>query len=128
MKVEFILYVEDQSRSKEFYKGFLNMEPLLDVQGMTEFLLTAECKLGIMPNKGIQKILKNTLPDPALGNGIPRCELYLIIHDAEEYMQRGLKIGAKLISELKDRDWGDRVGYLADPDGHIIAIAEKIET
>ncbi len=126
MKVEFILYVEDQSRSKEFYKSFLQMKPLLDVPGMTEFLLTADCKLGIMPNTGIQKILNDTVPNPSLGNGIPRCELYLIIDNPEDYMQWGLQAGAKLIDEMKDRDWGDRVGYLADPDGHIIAVAEKM--
>jgi len=31
----------------------------------------------------------------------------------------------KEISELKDRDWGDRVGYISDPDGHVLAFAES---
>ena len=32
---------------------------------------------------------------------------------------------AKLICPVTDMDWGDSVCYFADPDGHIIAFAEK---
>ena len=31
-------------------------------------------------------------------------------------------MGAKIISSLQKRDWGDEVGYKADPDGHVIAL------
>ena len=36
--------------------------------------------------------------------------------------------GARLVSPVADRDWGDRVGYVADPDGHVIALAQYIKT
>jgi len=62
-------------------------------------------------------------PNPATGNGIPRCELYLKFENADEYFSRGLELGAKLISNMQARDWGDTVGYIADFDGHIIAFA-----
>lgn len=127
MQAEFILYVQDQQKSCEFYSRLLNMQPALNVPGMTEFLLTENCKLGLMPNAGIKKILENKTPDPESGTGIPRCEIYLLIKNPDEYIERGLSLGAKLISEMQNRDWGDRVGYIADPDGHIIAFAEKIE-
>lgn len=125
MGIEFILYVDDQTRSKEFYTKFLQTPPMLDVPGITEFLLAPYCKLGIMPNSGIQKILNNVTPNPATGNGIPRCEIYLHLNEPAKCMKRGLQNGAKLVSEFQIRDWGDTVGYLSDPDGHIIAIAEK---
>jgi hypothetical protein len=38
MKVEFILYVENQTKSKEFYQSLLSMEPELDVPGMNAFV------------------------------------------------------------------------------------------
>ena len=31
-------------------------------------------------------------------------------------------MGAKIISSFQKRDWGDEVGYNADPDGHVIAL------
>ena len=126
--VEFILYIADQKRSAEFYKALLKQEPVLDVPGMTEFELQTCCKLGLMPETGIARILNDETPHPSKGNGIPRCELYLKVQNAAEYMERGVALGAKLVSPLQNRAWGDAVGYLMDMDGHIIAFVEKAET
>ena len=123
-KVEFILYVADQEKSKNFYKQLLQIEPSLDVPGMTEFDLNNSIKLGLMPEEGIAKILGDKTPKPNKGNGILRGELYLKSKIADEYLQRGIKLGGKEISNLQERNWGDKVGYISDFDGHIIAFAE----
>ncbi len=120
----FILYVANQQKSKEFYENLLELEPVIDVPGMTEFQLAGSCKLGIMPEDGIAKILNDKTPHPKAGSGIPRCELYLKVADAHEYLARALALGAKEISPVQDRDWGDRVGYVSDIDGHVVAFAE----
>ncbi|MBK7093711.1 MAG: VOC family protein [Saprospiraceae bacterium] len=125
-KIEFILYVADQQRSRNFYQSLFKKEPILDVPGMTEFQLSEKCILGLMPDTGIAKILGDKVPHPASGNGIPRCELYLYTDDIEFDFRNALHSGARLISPINDRDWGDRVCYFSDPDGHIIAFAEKI--
>lgn len=125
MQTQFILYVSDQEKSKHFYEQLLNLKPSLHVPGMTEFQLSETSKLGLMPENGIAKILGNNIPHPNTGNGIPRCELYLKVKNANEHMERGIQLGAKLISPMQQRDWGDKAGYLADKDGHIIAFAEK---
>jgi uncharacterized glyoxalase superfamily protein PhnB len=59
------------------------------------------------------------------GNGIPRCELYVLSEDLEAAYKRAIEAGAIQISEIQDRDWGDTVGYVSDPDGHIIAFARR---
>ncbi len=123
-EVEFILYVADQVRSKAFYEELFKLKPCLDVPGMTEFDLMDGVKLGLMPENGIAKILTEKVPHPKQGNGIPRCELYLKVKNAEEYINRGVQLGGKEISTLKKRDWGDTVGYISDVDGHVIAFAE----
>ncbi len=56
-EIEFILYVADQKKSTAFYSFVLNLKPSLDVPGMTEFMLGTNCKLGLMPENGIAKIL-----------------------------------------------------------------------
>lgn len=124
MVTEFILYVADQEKSKLFYETLLAITPSLHVPGMTEFNLSPHCKLGLMPENGIAKILNNKTPHPSSGNGIPRCELYLKVPDAATYFKRGLTLGAKEISPFSQRDWGDKVGYIADFDGHVVAFAE----
>jgi len=123
---ETILYVSDQQRSAIFYQRIFRKAPDLDVPGMTEFVLSDHCKLGLMPNKGIAKILSDKVPHPDSGNGIPRCELYLVVDNVQAEYENALRCGAKLISEISDRDWGDKACYFSDPDGHIIAFAQRI--
>ncbi len=121
-----ILFVQDQEASADFYSKLFRREPDLHVPGMTEFELTGTCKLGLMPNKGVARILGDKTPHPDLGNGIPRCELYLRVENIGLEFDNALTIGAKLISPIRDRDWGDKACYLADPDGHVIAFAEPL--
>ena len=123
-QVEFILYVKSQEVSSRFYRNILQKEPVLNVPGMTEFELSENCKLGLMPNDGIAKILTSEIPHPDKGQGIPRCELYLKVENLQQVFENALKHGAQLISPIMNRDWGDQVCYVADPDGHIVAFAE----
>lgn len=120
-----ILYVADQEQSTTFYKTILNKEPVLSVPGMTEFNLTGDLLLGLMPENSIAKILTDKTPHPNKGNGIPRCELYLFRDDVLEAFNLALKAGAKEISKSQDRDWGHIVAYVSDPDGHVIAFAKR---
>jgi catechol 2,3-dioxygenase-like lactoylglutathione lyase family enzyme len=123
---EIILYVANQERSKIFYEQLLGLKPVLDVPGMTEFALSDTCKLGLMPEQNIAKILLHKTPHPASGNGIPRCELYLYVDNINEYYSAAKKMNAAIIDEASVRDWGDKACYFADPDGHIIAFAQRI--
>lgn len=126
-KALFVLYVEDQQRSRVFYEKVLNCPPVLDVPGMTEFPLTESSILGLMPEQGIVRILGDAVPDPRDGRGIPRCELYLFVDDPEISYRRLVDAGGKPISPPSLRDWGDFTAYGADLDGHIIAFARTEE-
>jgi catechol 2,3-dioxygenase-like lactoylglutathione lyase family enzyme len=119
-----ILYVSDQASSKRFYEAVLDKRPVLDVPGMTEFQISDNFLLGLMPENGIAKIICPKVPHPSTGKGIPRCELYLFVADPTESLERAVNNGAILISRSERRDWGDDVAYCSDPDGHIIAFAK----
>lgn len=122
---EIILYVKDQQKSTDFYQKVLRKQADLNVPGMTEFIINDFCKLGLMPNDGIAKIIMPSLPHPDLGNGIPRCELYFIVENLQEEYQNIKNLGAKIISEIEERNWGDTAFYFSDLDGHVIAFAAK---
>ncbi|MDF2438999.1 MAG: lactoylglutathione lyase [Bacteroidota bacterium] len=119
-----ILYVSDQQLSTVFYEKVLSRKPILNVPGMTEFLINENCKLGLMPESGIAKIICPAVSHPALGSGIPRCELYLIVEDPDQSLMTAVNVGAKEIDKASQRDWGDVVAYCSDPDGHILAFAK----
>lgn len=121
----FILYVADQSASAHFYAQVLAQKPRLDVPGMTEFELPGGAVLGLMPEAGIRRLLGEGLPDPAAARGTPRAELYFRVDDPGAYHQRALDAGAREMSALAPRDWGDLAAYSLDRDGHVLAFARQ---
>jgi catechol 2,3-dioxygenase-like lactoylglutathione lyase family enzyme len=126
IRVHFILYVEDQERSTRFYREVLGVEPRLHVPGMTEFE-AAGAVIGLMPESGIERLLGDALPPPARARGIPRSELYLVVDAPREHHARAIAAGARELSGVEARDWGDAAGYVLDPDGHVLAFACPID-
>ncbi|OGK07941.1 MAG: glyoxalase [Candidatus Riflebacteria bacterium GWC2_50_8] len=123
MKANFILYVADQKLSTDFYAAVLARQPDLNVPGMTEFRISESCVLGLMPEAGIKRLLGESLPDPSAANGIPRAEVYLTVDGPQAYHQRAIENGARELSPLALRNWGDEVAYSLDPDGHVLCFA-----
>ncbi len=125
MRAHLIFYVNDQKASSLFYARVLDLQPRLDVPGMTEFELCAGAVLGLMPAKGIKRLLGERLPDPERGAGIPRAELYLLTQDPDACHRRALANGARELSPLCPRDWGHEAAYSLDSDGHVLAFARE---
>ncbi len=120
-----VLYVADQGRSTVFYRAVLVSDPVLDVPGMTQFLLPGGATLGLMPFDAIRRLLP-TLPHAdgsGEASGAPRCELYLVVDDPSAFHRRALDSGATELDALAPRDWGDEAAYSLDPDGHVVAFA-----
>lgn len=122
-KVHVILYVADQSRARDFYSHVLDMEPTLDVPGMTEFRLSHSTVLGLMPNASIKRLLGDGFPDPATVRGVAKAEVYLMVEDPSGCHTRALAAGARELLSLSQMDWGHDVAYSLDPDGHVLAFA-----
>jgi uncharacterized glyoxalase superfamily protein PhnB len=118
---EFIRYVADQLVARNFYRRVLAMRPVLDVPGMTEFDLGGAA-LGLMPAADMTHLLAGRI---RTGDQAQRCELYLRRADAEAALARAADSGGTLLDALRDRPWGERVGYVLDPDGHVLALAMR---
>ncbi len=123
MKTNIILYVADQQASSMFYRQVLQAAPTLDVPGMTEFRLGDGVVLGLMPEAGIKRLLGPGLPDPSQASGVPRAELYLTVDEPADFHARALAHGARELSPLLPRNWGDDAAYSLDPDGHVLVFA-----
>jgi catechol 2,3-dioxygenase-like lactoylglutathione lyase family enzyme len=126
VRTNFILFVRDQRASTDFYRNVLAVEPILDVPGMTEFHLGEGVVLGLMPEKGITRLLDGAV-DPAAAEGVPRAELYLLVDAPSAYQARALAAGGKELSPLQDRDWGEAAAYCQDLDGHVLAFAHPLD-
>ena len=120
----FIFYVSDQTKSTAFYKEILADEPILDVPGITEFRLHEGGVLGLMPIDSAKRLIgEHAFPTKS---GVPKAELYLIVHDPDAHHERAIGCGAVELSPMQSRDWGHRAAYSVDPDGHVLAFAEKV--
>ena len=122
----FILFVQNQDRSTEFYNEVLGIEPRLFVPGMTEFELPGGTITGLMPEVGIRRLLDlPQMEEVGYATGI-KSECYLLVNNAEAFLQRALDRGAELLSPVQARDWGHQAGYCRDLDGTILAFAQPI--
>jgi catechol 2,3-dioxygenase-like lactoylglutathione lyase family enzyme len=122
----FILYVKDQERSTSFYTRVLGCAPTLHVPGMTEFTLSPQCVLGLMPISGFMRLIGRALSEQDDCRQVPRAEIYLLVNTPLEYHRRAVGAGAVELSGFMDRDWGHRVAYSLDDDGNVLAFAEPM--
>lgn len=122
-KSHFIFYVQDQARSTDFYAKVFDSNPVLQVPGMTEFQLPNGTILGLMPEDNIHRLLQDTIGHPAEARKAPRAEMYFRVDDPQRYHRKAIEYGARELSPLLKRSWGESVAYCADLDGHVLAFA-----
>jgi len=125
LKYHTILYVDDQQKSTVFYEMVLEQKARLNVPGMTEFEITPDAILGLMPKADILELLESGLPNAAAPSGLMRAELYLMVEDPEAYYRRALAAGAQPVSDLARRNWGHVAAYCLDPNGYVLAFAAE---
>jgi uncharacterized glyoxalase superfamily protein PhnB len=65
------------------------------------------------------------VPSPAGARGVPRAELYLLVDDPAAACALAEAAGATAVSGIERRPWGDLAAYVRDPDGHVVAFAER---
>ena len=117
----FILYVHDQEASRTFFEAVLGRPPTLHVPGMTEFTVSPTTVIGLMPERNIERLLG--LAEGATAQTGLRGELYLMVPDPGDCHSRALAAGARELSPLTPRNWGDLAAYSVEPNGYVLAFA-----
>ncbi len=64
--------------------------------------------------------------DPRSLGGSP-VHLHLYVDDVDAVFRRAVEAGAKVREALQDKDWGDRMGGVEDPFGHVWYIATPMK-
>jgi uncharacterized glyoxalase superfamily protein PhnB len=126
-EVYFLLYVTDQAKSAAYYGAVLDLQPIVDVPGITEFRLRDGTVLAVMPLTSAARLLGAEHFASLSVPHAPKAEVYLVVDDPARYHQRALEHGGQEISPLLARDWGHRAAYSMDSNGHVLAFAEKLE-
>jgi len=127
MKTYFIIYVNDLEKSKIFYELLFNIKPIIDEPGMAEFELPDSSTFGIMPNISLEKLFGSDFKIEKNRKSLPQTELYFLVEDAIMFHNKAIQLGATEIREFSKMDWGHKVAYSINHDGHILAFAELIK-
>jgi PhnB protein len=69
-----------------------------------------------------------TLPSraPSL-DGTSPVVIYLYVENVDATVEQALAHGAKLVVPVETQFWGDRMGWIQDPGGHMWTIATRVE-
>jgi uncharacterized glyoxalase superfamily protein PhnB len=121
------LVVNDGQRALEFYNRAFGAEERSRVLGPDgKGLMHAELKIGDSLVFLADEFPGSKLRSPQnLGGTTVALNIY--VADCDALFDRAVKAGAQVVMPLADQFWGDRYGQLADPFGHVWAIATHKE-
>ena len=104
------LPVEDLDRAVAFYREVLGFELAARMD---------DVGFALMKGGGAELALV-TVPHPQPGGA------YLYARDVEELLARCRAADAKIVAPLTTQPWGPRDFVVEDPDGHRIAVGERL--
>lgn len=116
------LVCADAAKAIDFYKEAFGASELMRLPAPDGKLMHA-----CMHINGSSVMLCDEFPEmgnqgPASLKGTP-VTLHLTVDDADAFVDRAVKAGAKVIMPVADAFWGDRYGVIEDPFGHRWSIA-----
>ncbi len=117
-----ILAVTDLAAARRFYEVVFAWERALETPVYVEYALPGGQRLGLYAREGFAR---NTgqLPVAVAAGELSATELYFYVDDIDAAVASLSGAGARQLSELEARDWGDVAAYFADPDGNVIVVA-----
>ena len=122
-----ILAVTDVSRSVEFYErafGWPRNERI-NYQNYVELLPPDGGALGLYNRDGYASEVGAEPANVAADGKVSPAYVYVRVEDVEATVATVEASGARLLSPLADRSWGERAAWFADPDGNVIAVAQS---
>ena len=117
-----ILAVPDLAAARRFYERAFGWPTAVDTAVYVELALPGGQRLGLYDREGFGRNTHQVPAVVATGQLAP-VELYFMCEDVEDAMARLAAAGARPLSPLSTRAWGDDAAYFADPDGNVLVVA-----
>jgi PhnB protein len=121
-----MLVCQDGAAEIEFCKaafGAVELSRRADAEGSVR-----HATLGIGENllmvHGEVETLDSQAPRP---DGSSPVVIYLYLEGVDAVIKRAVAAGARILLPVEDAPWGDRVGRILDPEGHVWNIASRVE-
>jgi lactoylglutathione lyase len=117
-----VLYAKDVARVARFYEalGFDETFRLPAPDGALGFISMRReggAELGVTTEDS-PRMLAGVEPGPG-----PRHELFVYVEDVDATVAGIATAGGTVLKPPADMPWGERVGYVADPEGNVVSLA-----
>jgi catechol 2,3-dioxygenase-like lactoylglutathione lyase family enzyme len=122
--VQVIFAVSDLRRSLEFYERAFGWprNDWIDYTNYVELLPPDGGALGLYEREGFAATVG---AEPAALDGrVSPAYLYVRVEDVRAAVAALEEAGARQLSPLTKRDWGEEAAWFADPDGNVVAVAQ----
>jgi lactoylglutathione lyase len=118
-----ILAVEQLPRAIAFYRAVLEWKQVVDAPVYCELESPSGMRFGVYDRRNFGNNV-GRIPEPHPGP-VTTTELYFHVADLNGMVARACEAGATLLSAAADRPWGERVAYVSDPEGTVVAFAQR---
>lgn len=120
------LIVKGAARAIEFYEKAFGARELYRIKGPGDVVGHAELQLG-----DSRVMLADEHPEvgargPQSVGGTP-VTIHLYVEDVDATVERALAAGARITRPIADQFYGDRLGVVTDPFGHVWSVATHRE-
>ncbi|MFH6999282.1 VOC family protein [Flavobacterium sp. FlaQc-57] len=123
-----ILYVQDVEKSIVFYENTFGFSrKFISPDNDYGELITGETTLSFASKNLANQNLKEGFIESKLENKPFAIEIGFITDNVEELVQNAMAQGATLITEPKQKPWGQIVAYVRDIDGFLIEICTEVK-
>jgi lactoylglutathione lyase len=116
-----VIYARDVAGVAAFYRrlGFEEYFSMPGPDGAPGFigLRRGSAELAVTTEES-PRTLAGVEPGPG-----PRHELFVYVDDVDATMAALRAAGAQVVREPVDMPWGERVGFVADPEGNLVSLA-----
>ncbi|WP_250459838.1 VOC family protein [Microbulbifer litoralis] len=118
------LCIRGAARAIEFYREAFGAEELFRMEGPDNMIMHAEIQVG-----DTRISLADDNPDGGLlsPQGSSPVGLLLYVEDVDSVFAQATAAGATVVRPLVDQFYGDRMGTLRDPFGHVWFVGTHIE-
>jgi lactoylglutathione lyase len=120
-----VLYAKDVERVAGFYTalGFAEHVRMPGPDGAAGFigLRRDDAELAVTTEDS-PRMLAGVEPGPG-----PRHELFVYVEDVDAAVAGAGAAGGRVLKDAADMPWGERVGFVADPEGNVVSLAARAD-
>src|ERR1051325_5153563 len=120
------LAVEEASEAIAYYKRAFGAHETMRMPGPDGKIAHAEIRIGDSLIMLSDPFPQSTVRPPGEVGGTT-ASVFMYVDDVDAVVKQAVDAGATVTMEVADQFWGDRFGTVADPFGHVWAIATHVE-